>query len=90
MANHISAKKRIRRNASRAAINVARRTRIRGFVKKIETAIAAGDVRAAEESLKAARPELDRGVAKGILDKKAASRKISRLSTRIKALKKSS
>jgi small subunit ribosomal protein S20 len=88
MATHVSAKKRIRRNARRADINGARTTRIRGFVKKIETAIAAGDAKAAEAAFKAARPELDRGVAKGILDKKTAARKLSRLSTRIKALKK--
>jgi small subunit ribosomal protein S20 len=88
MANHKSAKKRIRRNNRRNDINVARQTRIRSFVKKIEQAIAAGDARAAEETLKIARPELDRGVAKGILDKKTASRKLSRLSARIKALKK--
>jgi small subunit ribosomal protein S20 len=88
MANHVSAKKRIRRNARRADVNGARRTRIRTFVKKIELAIAAGDARTAETALKAAQPELDRGVSKGILDKKTASRKLSRLSARVKALKK--
>ena len=89
MANHVSAKKRIRRNARRADINGSRQTRIRSYVKKVETAIAAGDRKAAEEAFKAARPELDRGVAKGVLEKKAAARKLSRLSARIKALKKS-
>ncbi len=87
MANHASARKRIRTNARRHEINGARRSRVRTFTKKVELAIAAGDVAAATEALKAAQPELQRGAAKGIVEKKAASRKISRLSARIKALK---
>lgn len=87
MANHASAKTRIRRNARRAVINGARRNRIRTFVKKIELAIAAGDSAQAETALKNAQPEILRGVAKGILHKNTASRKLSRLSARIKKLK---
>ena len=87
MANHASAEKRIRRNARRAEINGARRTRIRTFIKKIELALTAGDANAAQDALKAAQPEIQRGVAKGIMPKNTAARKISRLSKRIKAAK---
>jgi small subunit ribosomal protein S20 len=87
MANHASARKRIRRNARRADINGARMTRLRTFIKKVETAIAEGDAKNANAALRAAQPELDRGVAKGIINGKTASRKLSRLSARIKALK---
>ena len=86
MANHKSAKKRIRRNANRALINGARISRIRTFVKKVEAAIAAGDPAAAREALRVAPPELQRGVSRGVLHRNTASRKISRLSSRIKAL----
>lgn len=89
MANHKSAKTRIRRNERRADINGARVSRIRTFLKKIELAIASGDAKAAEDALSAAQPELDRGVAKGVFAKKTASRKLSRLSARIKTLKQS-
>ena len=89
MANHASSKKRIRRNARRADINGARRGRIRTFVKKVELALAAGNAKDADEALKAAQPEIQRGVSKGILHKNTAGRKMSRLSARIKALKKS-
>ena len=88
MANHASSKKRIRRNAKRADINGARRGRIRTFVKKVELALSAGDAKQADEALRAAQPELDRGVAKGIMHKKTAARKLSRLSARVKAIKK--
>ena len=87
MANHASALKRIRRNARRAEINGARRGRIRTFIKKIELALVAGDATAAEEALKNAQPEIQRGVAKGILHKNTAARKISRLSARVKSIK---
>jgi small subunit ribosomal protein S20 len=86
MANHKSAKKRIIRNASRALINGARVSRIRTFVKKVDAAIAAGDADAAREALRAAQPELQRGVSRGVLHKNTVSRKISRLSARVKAL----
>jgi len=87
MANHKSAEKRIRRNARRAEINGARRNRIRTFIKKIELAILDGKADEAQTALQNAQPEIQRGVAKGILHKNTAGRKISRLSARIKALK---
>jgi small subunit ribosomal protein S20 len=83
MANTPQAKKRIRRNANRAEINGARVSRIRSFVKKVELAIVGGDKTAAAEALKAAQPELARGVARGVLHKNTASRKMSRLSKRV-------
>ena len=86
MANTPQAKKRILRNANRAAINGARTSRIRNFVKKVETAIAGGDKAAAADALKAAQPELARGVARGVLHKNTASRKFSRLTKRVAAL----
>ena len=86
MANTPQAKKRIRRNNNRATINGARMSRIRSFVKKVETAIAGGDKSAAAEALKSAQPELARGVARGVVHKNTAARKMSRLSKRIAAL----
>ena len=86
MANHQSAKTRIRRNARNAVINGARRSQIRTSVRKIEDAIAGGDKQAAQEALKAAQPELHRGVNKGVFHKNTVSRQISRLNARIKAL----
>jgi len=86
MANNPSARKRIRTAAKGTEINRARRSRIRTFVKKVELALASGDKAAASEAFKAAEPELARGVSKGVIHKNTASRKISRLSARIKAL----
>ena len=86
MANLTSAKKRIRRNARRAAINGARMSRIRTFMKKVETAIASGDADAAREALRVAQPEIQRGVSRGVLHRNTASRKISRLAARVKAV----
>jgi small subunit ribosomal protein S20 len=86
MANHASANKRIRRNARRAEINGARRGRIRTFIKKVEMAIGEKDAKAAAAAMQAAQPEIQRGVAKGILHKNTAARKISRLVARIKTL----
>lgn len=86
MANTLQAKKRIRRNNKRAEINGARKSRIRGFIKKVETACTEGDKKTAEEALKVAQPEIDRGVAKGVLHKNTAARKMSRLSKRVSAL----
>ena len=86
MAHHKSAKKRIRRNARRAEVNRSRLSRVRTFVKKVELAIAEGKKDAAAEALRQAEPELQRGAMKGVLHKNTASRKISRLSARIKAL----
>lgn len=87
MANHASAKTRIRRNERRAVINGARRNRIRTFVKKIEMAIADGNATDAQEALKNAQPEIQRGVAKGLMHKNTAGRKLSRLSAAIKKIK---
>ena len=86
MANSPQAKKRIRRNDRRAEINGNRLGRIRTFVKKVESALDGGDKTAASEALKAAQPELARGVARGVLHKNTASRKLSRLTKRVAAL----
>ncbi|PZO87078.1 MAG: 30S ribosomal protein S20 [Micavibrio aeruginosavorus] len=86
MANHASAKKRIRTNARRNEINTARTSRVRTFIKKVEAAIAGGDAKAATEALRNVQPELQRGVAKNVINKNAAARKMSRLSARVKAL----
>lgn len=86
MANTPQAKKRIRRNERRAEINGNRLGRIRTFVKKLESALAAGDKDAATVAIKQVQPELARGVAKGVLHKNTASRKFSRLSKRLAAL----
>lgn len=86
MAQHKSAKKRIRQTERRTDVNRSRTSRIRTFIKKVETAIAGGDQKIAQEALKNAQPEIMRGVSKGVLAKATASRKISRLSARIKSL----
>ena len=86
MANTPQAKKRIRRNDRRAEINGARVSRIRTFVKQVEAALASGDKKQAEAAIRKVQPELARGVAKGIVHKNTAARKISRLTRRIAAL----
>ncbi|MDR7126821.1 30S ribosomal protein S20 [Pseudotabrizicola sp. 4114] len=86
MANSEQSKKRARQSEARYAVNKARRSRIRTFVRKVEEAIASGNSEAAVEALKNAQPELARGVTKGVLHKNTVSRKISRLSSRVKAL----
>jgi len=86
MANTPQAKKRIRRNDNRAEINGARKSRIRGFVKKVEAALEAGDKDAAKTALQAAQPEMARGVARGVIHKNTVARKMSRLSKRVAAL----
>ena len=86
MANHKSAKSRIVRNNKRAVINGARRSRVRTFVKKVEAAIVAGDKELANSSFKTAESELMRAVRKGVFKLNTASRKISRLAQKIKAL----
>ena len=88
MANTPSAKKRIRNTLRKPDINKSRRARIKTFVRKVEDALESKDAKAAKESLKAAQPEIMRGVTKGIFHKNTASRKISRLSSRIKAISK--
>jgi small subunit ribosomal protein S20 len=86
MANTPQAKKRIRRNANRGAINHARISRIRTYIKQVESALLAGKKDEAAEALRQAQPELARGVARGVLHKNTASRKLSRLSKRVAAL----
>ena len=86
MANTPQAKKRIRRNANRTVINHSRISRIRTFIKAVETALAAGQKSDAAEALKKVQPELARGVARGVIHKNTASRKISRLSKRVASL----
>ena len=86
MANTEQSKKRARQSETRYAVNKARRSRIRTFVRKVEEAIASGDAAAAAEAFKNAQPELARGVTKGVMHKNTVSRKISRLSSRVKAL----
>ena len=86
MANSEQSKKRARQSEARYAVNKARRSRIRTFVRKVEEAIASGNSDAAVEALKNAQPELARGVTKGVLHKNTVSRKISRLASRVKAL----
>jgi small subunit ribosomal protein S20 len=86
MATHKSAEKRIRQTAKRTAINRARKSRVRTFVKKVETAIAAGDQEAAHAALRLAQPELHRATTKGVLHKNTVARKLSRLAHRINAL----
>ncbi|AQS49632.1 MULTISPECIES: 30S ribosomal protein S20 [Thioclava] len=86
MANTPQSKKRARQNERRQDVNKARRSRIRTFIRKVEEAIASGDYEAATNALRAAQPELARGVTKGVLHKNTASRKVSRLASRVKAL----
>ncbi len=86
MANTAQSKKRARQSEARYEVNKARRSRIRTFVRKVEEAIATGNAEAALAALRAAQPELDRGVTKGILHANTVSRKISRLAARVKAL----
>lgn len=88
MPNIASAKKRTRTSAKREAINHSRKTRIRGYLRKVEEAIASGDAKAAQEALKAAEPEIMRGVSKGVVHKNTGSRKVSRLSKRVAKLSK--
>jgi small subunit ribosomal protein S20 len=86
MANSPSAKKRARQTERRTEVNKARRSRIRTFIRKVEEAIATGDYAAAFTALKAAQPEIMRGVTKGVTHQNTASRKVSRLAARVKAL----
>ena len=86
MAHHKSAKKSIRQTERRTDVNRARTSRVRSFIKKVETAISAGDKKLAADALKEAQPEIHRGVRVGVLHRNTAARKLSRLSARIKAL----
>ena len=86
MPNIASAKKRVRRTAKRTAINHSRKSRIRNFTRKVEEALAKGDKAGAQAALKAAEPEIMRGVSKGVIHKNAGSRKVSRLTKRLAKL----
>jgi small subunit ribosomal protein S20 len=86
MAHHRSAKKRIRQTVKRTAVNRARTSRIRTYLKKVEQAVASGDHDAAQHALRAAEPEIRRGVRKGVLKLNTASRRISRLSRKVNRL----
>lgn len=86
MANTPQSKKRARQIERRTDVNKARRSRIRTFIRKVEEAIASGNAESAKAALQAVQPELMRGVTKGVVHKNTASRKISRLAARVKAL----
>lgn len=86
MANSPQARKRARQIERRTAVNKSRRTRIKTYIRRVEEAIAGGDQGKAAEALKSAQPEIMRGVTKGVWHKNTASRKISRLSARVKAM----
>ena len=86
MANTPQAKKRIRRNAKRTDINHSRISRIRTFIKQVESAIAEGKKKDAADALKKVQPEIARGVARGVIHKNTAARKVSRLSKRVASL----
>ncbi len=86
MANSPQSKKRARQAERRTEVNKARRSRIRTFLRSVEEAIAGGDQKKAAEALRLAQPEIMRGVTKGVTHKNTASRKVSRLSARVKAL----
>ena len=84
MANTRSAKKAVRKIASRTAVNKDRRSRVRTYIRKVEEAVASGDKAAADTAFKAAQPEIMRAVTKGVMKKNTASRKVSRLSQSVK------
>lgn len=86
MANTPSAKKAVRKTVARTEVNKARRSRIRTFIRKFEDAVTHGDKGAAQEAFRAVEPEVMRAVSKGVIHKNTASRKISRLSKRLKGL----
>jgi small subunit ribosomal protein S20 len=86
MANTVSAKKAARKIVRRTEINRDRKSRMRTFLRKVEEAITAGDAGAAKEALRAAEPEIMRAAQKGVLHKNTASRKVSRLATRVRSL----
>ena len=86
MASHKSAEKRARQTERRTAANTARRSRVRGSIKKVEEAIKSGDKKAAMAALRDAQPEIQRGAVKRIVTKNAAARRVSRLAARIKAM----
>ena len=86
MANHASAKKRIRRNARMENVNKIRKNRVRSFIKKVELALDKADKTLAQETFRIAQSEMHRSVTKGVFKKNTISRKLSRLSSRIKKI----
>ena len=86
MANHVSAKKRIRRNARMEIVNKVRKNRVRSFIKKVELAIDKADKSEAQKAFRVAQPEMHKSVSKGVFKKNTMSRKLSRLSLRIKKI----
>ncbi|MEO1564233.1 MAG: 30S ribosomal protein S20 [Pseudomonadota bacterium] len=86
MANTPQSKKRVRQTLRRTEVNKARRSRIRTYLRKVEEAIASGNADDAKAALKNAQPELMRGITKGVMHKNTVARKMSRLSSRVKAL----
>ena len=86
MANTAQSKKRARQSDTRYAVNKARRSRIRTFLRKVEEALASGNPQAAATALQTVQPELARGVTKGVLHKNTVARKMSRLAHRVKTL----
>ena len=86
MANTKSAKKMVRKIARRTEVNKSRRSRVRTYVRKVEEAISSGDKKDATVALKAAEPEIMRGVSKGVIHKNTGSRKVSRLAARVKGM----
>lgn len=86
MAHHKSAQKRIRQTARRTAVNTARLSRVRTYIKKVEAAIAAGDQAKARDALQQAEPQMMKGVTAGVVKKNTMSRRVSRLSKRIKGM----
>ena len=86
MANNPSARKRIRQTEKRTERNRARRSRVRTFLRKVETAITGGDKSTAQAAFQAMQPELQRAASKGVFHANTVARKLSRLSARIKSL----
>ena len=86
MANSPQARKRIRQTARRTAMNKARRSRMRTFIRRVEEAVSAGDPARASEALRTAESEIMRAAQKGVIHRNTGSRKVSRLSQRVKGL----
>ncbi|MBE5974371.1 MULTISPECIES: 30S ribosomal protein S20 [Lacrimispora] len=86
MANIKSAKKRILVNETKAARNKAIRSKVKTSIKKVESAITAGDKAAAQALLVSAITEIDKAATKGVYHKNNASRKVSRISKAVNAM----
>jgi small subunit ribosomal protein S20 len=86
MANTTSAKKAARKIRRRTEINKSRRSRLKIYVRKVEEALASGDKGAAQSAFRVAEPILMRTAQKGVVPRRAAQRKVSRLAARLKAM----